>query len=118
MGLFKGKFKKFLTELYTLIRVKKNVHAIESLCLFHLILKKIRPCHAKTCLWAYADSEGPDRLSLSDNRIIGYYRIYELRTKPMLNFEHVQNDLNLLICAWLKALFHLMWPINVLVNPL
>ena len=47
--------------------------------------------HAKTCLWAYVDSGGPDqtgcavwsRPSLSANRIIGYYRMYEWHYENM-----------------------------------
>ena len=51
--------------------------------------------HAKTCLLTYADSEGPVSLriravgsgpSLSANRIIGYYRVYEWRAKARTIF--------------------------------
>ena len=51
------------------------------------------PRHAKTCLRAYSDSEGPDqpahprrliRPSLSANKIIGYYRKYALRAKTWM----------------------------------
>ena len=48
------------------------------------------PRHAKTCLRAYADTEGPDQPvhlhtligpSLSANRIIGYYRMSWMESK-------------------------------------
>ena len=37
------------------------------------------PCHAKSCLWEYAYSEGPDQPHM----------------QPRCNFAHAQDDLNL-----------------------
>ena len=63
-----------------------------------------RPCHAITCLRAYADSECPDQpahprstigISLSDNKIIRYYIIYEWEAKVGWYIAHAQNDMNL-----------------------
>ena len=35
--------------------------------------------------------------SLSANRIIGYYRLYDWKTKARMNFTHAQDDLILRI---------------------
>ena len=50
----------------------------------HLIMTSNGPPHEKTCLWAHADSEGPDRAVLSRpslfaSRVLEYYRMYEWR---------------------------------------
>ena len=45
-------------------------------------LPKYRPRHAKTFLWAYAGSEGPDQPA--HLRIIGYYGMYEARAKTRM----------------------------------
>ena len=52
----------------------------------------IWPRHGKTCFQAYADSEGPDQPkhavssehSLSANRIVGHYRMYEWRANTRM----------------------------------
>ena len=72
------------------------------------------PHHAKTCILAYTDSEGPDhpahsrsliRPSLSANRILGYYIMYEQMT--IWYYAHVQDDLNLRIFRLYESTFSL-----------
>ena len=59
-------------------------------CCSLVYIRRNRPYHAKTCLRAYADSEGPDQTAHPRslirafpvaNRIIGYYRKYDWRGK-------------------------------------
>ena len=66
------------------------------------------------CLQAYADSEGPNqpthlrsliRPSLSANRIIGSYRIFNGEQNPRGNFARKQGDLNLHILRMFKGTF-------------
>ena len=66
------------------------------------------PCHAKTCFQTYADSTVWSELSVSTNRIIGYYRMNEWRAKAWVR------PCACWICAFCacsKALFHSMQPI-------
>ena len=48
------------------------------------------PLHAKTSSWLCADSEYPGQPALSDNRIIGYYKMYEWKADLSLRWEHVK----------------------------
>ena len=65
---------------------------------------------------AYEDSEGPAHLgfctvcsepSLSANRIIGFYRMFQWRAKALMNFEHVQDDVNPHILRTFESIFSL-----------
>ena len=79
----------------------------------------IGSCHAKTCLRAYADSEGPDpRIravrsgpSLSEKKIMRYDRMFQWRanTRMVLNdFAHVQGGVNLHTLRMLEDTFSLV----------
>ena len=77
------------------------------------------PRRAKTCLQAYADSKGPGQsahprslsgLSLSANRIIGYYEMYEWKVKAWM-IHCACAGWSDLICACSKALFRFRRPI-------
>ena len=66
------------------------------------------PRHTNTCLWAHANSKGPDQPSLSANRIIGHGRMYRDQM-PGWDFAHARNECA--FCACFKTYFRLTWPI-------
>ena len=69
-------------------RLLAVLFSFDSMTLYHHCLSLYGPCHAKTCLRTFADSQVTIILriravwsgySLSAKRFIGYYRMYKLR---------------------------------------
>ena len=89
-------------------------------CCSLVYIRRNRPHHAKTCLRAYADSEGSDqtahprsliRVFPVANRIIGYYRKYDWRGKARrILWAYAGWSESSHFCACSKALFSLPRP--------
>ena len=69
-------------------------------------------CNKQKCaFWACADSESPDQISLTPNRITGYYWMYQWwRTEARRRLCMHRMTWICTFCACLKTLFCLTWP--------
>ena len=65
--------------------------------------------HVYDCLPLYGYAKSCLCMRTAKARVIGYYRIFQWRAKGWI-FAHVQDDVNLRIFAWSKALFRLRQP--------